>query len=63
MSIKLYKHLFQFSCARAGIGERVRYIFLSHLFYIPMVLEGLSNQGTYSASVDSGAGDDIYPLF
>ena len=63
MPIALYKNLLQFSCVRPGIAEKARYIFLSSIFYIPMVLEGMSNQGVSSVSVDSGAGDDIYPLF
>ena len=62
MNLVFLMELLHFSFSREGISKKVKFVFVSFLFYRQLagIFSGITNE---DISETSHSGDDIYPLF
>ena len=63
MKVTLFYELMQFSSSKKTWGEKVKYFFLSIIFYYSLAKLASKSEKGNDSSKGSQSGDDIYPLF
>jgi hypothetical protein len=63
MKVTLFYELMQFASSKKTLGEKVRYFFLSLIFYYSLAQLASKSEKGNESSTGSLSGDDIYPLF
>lgn len=63
MKIALFYELMQFAFSKKALNEKVKYTFLSMIFYFPLAKMISASEKSNTSAAGSQSGDDIYPLF
>jgi len=63
MKKKLFEDLMRFAFSKKNGREKVKYIFLSLIYYFSLLKTISASEKGSTSATGSQSGDDIYPLF
>lgn len=63
MKIALFYELMQFAFSKKTFNEKLKYTFLSLIFYFSLAKTASAAEKSNTSAAGSLSGDDIYPLF